>query len=75
METYTEQREHLLQSIEQDEEKVRVAMHELTGAAHFTVDVAERIKQLPLTCVIGACLVGAWLGSRGARGRVSGRRS
>ena len=38
-------------------------------------DLGERIKQLPLTWVIGACLVGAWLGTRGARARVAGQRS
>ena len=75
METYTEQRDHLLQSIERDEEKVRIAMHELAGAARFKLDVGERIKQFPLTWVIGACLVGVWLGSRGARVRVPGPRS
>lgn len=75
METYTEQRDHLRQSIEQDEEKMRVAMHELAGAARFKLDLGERIKQSPLTWVIGACLVGAWLGSRGARARVAGQRS
>lgn len=73
METYTEQRDQLLQSIEQDDEKVRVAVHELAGAARCKLDVSERIKQAPLTWVIGACLVGAWLGSRGARVRVAGR--
>jgi hypothetical protein len=75
VETYTEQRDHLLQSIERDEEKVRVAMHELAGVARFKLDVGERIKQFPLTWVIGACLVGMWLGSRGARVRVPGQRS
>jgi hypothetical protein len=75
VETYTEQRDHLLQSIERDEEKVRVAMHELAGVARFKLDVGERIKQFPLTWVVGACLVGMWLGSRGARARVPGQGS
>jgi hypothetical protein len=75
VETYTEQRDHLLQSIERDDERMRVAMHELAGAARFKFDVGERIKQFPLTWVIGACLVGAWLGSRGARMRVAGQRT
>jgi hypothetical protein len=75
VETYTEQRDHLLQSIEQDEEKMRVATHELAGAVRFKLDLGERIKQSPLTWVIGACLVGAWLGNRGARARVAGQRS
>ena len=75
METYTEQRDHLLRSIEQDDEKMRVATHELAGAVRVKLDLGERIKQSPLTWVIGACLVGAWLGSRGARARVAGQRS
>ena len=75
MATYAEQRDHLLQSIEQGEEKVRVARHELAGAARCKLDLGERIREFPLTWVIGACLMGAWLGSRGARVRVSGQRS
>ena len=75
METYTEQRDHLLRSIEQDEEEMRVATHELAEAVRFKLDRGERIKQAPLTWVIGACLVGAWLGSRGAPARVAGQRS
>jgi len=75
VETYTEQRDHLLRSIEQDDEKMRVATHELAGAVRVKLDLGERIKQSPLTWVIGACLVGAWLGSRGARARVAGQRS
>jgi hypothetical protein len=52
-----------------------VATHELAGAVRFKLDLGERIKQSPLTWVIGACLVGAWLGSRGARERIAGQRS
>jgi len=74
METYTEQRDHLVQSIERDDEKIRVAMHELAGAARFKLGLGERIKRFPLTWVISACLVGAWLGSRGARVGVAGQR-
>jgi len=75
VETYSEHRDHLLRSIEQDEEEMRVATHELTEAVRFKLDLGERIKQSPLTWVIGACLMGAWLGSRGARGLVAGQRS
>lgn len=64
---FEERREDLLHSIERDEEQVRVALHELTGAAGFKLDVGERIKAFPLTWAIGAFLVGAWLGSRGQR--------
>jgi len=71
---FAEQREDLLQGIEQDEEEVRAAMHELTGAAKSTLDVSEHIKKFPLTWTVGAFLVGVWLGSRGAPVPVAGQR-
>ena len=71
---FAEQREDLLQGIERDSEEVRVAVHELTGAARSTLNVSEHIKQFPLTWVIGAFLVGVWLGSRGAPAPVAGQR-
>ncbi len=64
--TFAEQREDLLESIERDQEEVRVAVHELTGAAGSALDVSEHIRKFPLTWAIGAFLVGAWLGRRGA---------
>jgi hypothetical protein len=63
---FAEQRDNLLQSIERDQEQVRVAMHELGGAAGLKLDVRARITDFPLTWAIGAFLVGVWLGSRGA---------
>jgi len=71
---FAEQREELLQSIERDQEEVRDAVQELAGAARFTLDVAERIKAFPLTWMLGAVLVGIWLGSRGAPIAVPGQR-
>ena len=71
---FAEQREDLLQGIERDQEEVRVAVHDLTGAAGSTLDVSEHIKKFPLTWAIGAFLVGVWLGSRGASERNSGGR-
>jgi len=61
---FAEQRDELLQSIEQDEEEVRIALHELGEAAEQKLDVSERIKTSPLTWAFGAFLVGAWLGAR-----------
>lgn len=63
---FTEQREDLLQGIERDQEEVRVAVHDLTGAVRSTLSVSDYIKQFPLTWAMGAFLVGLWLGSRGA---------
>lgn len=71
---FAEQREDLLQSIERNQEEVRVAMHELTSAAQSTLNVSEHIKEFPLTWAIGAFLVGAWLGSRSAPPNAAGQR-
>ena len=71
---FAEQREDLLQGIKRAEEAVRVAVHELTGAARATLDVSAHIKKFPLPWAIGAFLVGVWLGSRGAPAPVAGQR-
>lgn len=71
---FAEQREDLLQSIERDQEEVRVAVQELTGAARSKLNVSEHIKEFPLAWAIGAFLVGLWLGSRGASVDVAGQR-
>jgi len=64
---FAEQREDLLQSIERDEEVVRVAVQDLTGAAGAKLSMAQSINEYPLAWAISAFLVGAWLGSRGMR--------
>lgn len=71
---FVEQREDLRQGIERAQEEVRLAVHELAGAAGSTLDVSERIKKFPLTWAIGAFLVGVWLGSGGAPADVGGQR-
>ena len=70
---FAEQREDLLQLIERDQEEVRAAMHDLTGAARSKLDVSEHIREFPLTWAIGALLIGWWLGSRGPRGDATGQ--
>ena len=70
---FAEQRDDLLQSIERDQEEVRVAVQDLTGAARSKLNVSEHIKKLPLTWAIGAFLVGVWLGSRGAPTHAAGQ--
>ncbi len=47
MPDFAEQCEDLRQGIERDQEGVRVAVHELTGAAGSKLDVSEHIKQVP----------------------------
>ena len=71
---FAEQREDLLQSIERDQEDVRVAMHQLTGAAGAKLDVSEHIREAPLTWAMGAFLVGVWLGTRAAPLHAAGQR-
>jgi hypothetical protein len=63
---FAEQREDLLQSIERHQEDVRVAVHELAGAARSKLNASAHIKEFPLTWTVGAFVVGVWLGSRGA---------
>lgn len=63
---FAEQRDELLESIERDQEEVRVAVQELAGAARSAVDLSEHIRSAPLAWTLGAFLVGAWLGSRGS---------
>ncbi len=72
---FAEQREDLLQSIARDQEEVRVAVHELTGAAGSRLDVSSHIRRFPLTWAIGAFFVGAWLGRRGTAGDAAAQRS
>jgi hypothetical protein len=72
---FAAQRDDLLQGIERDQEGMRVAVHELTGAASSKLDLSAQIKKFPLTWTIGAFLVGVWLGGRGAPARVARQRS
>jgi hypothetical protein len=65
---FADQRQDLLQSIEREQEEVRVAVHELTAAARSTLDLREHVKRYPLTWAMGALLVGLWLGRRGGGG-------
>jgi len=67
---FAEERETLLQSIQRDQQEVRLAVQELTGAARSSLDVRERIREFPLAWAAGALLVGMWLGSRGGRADV-----
>jgi hypothetical protein len=61
---YAEQRDQLLESIERDQEELLEAVHELGDAAKATFDMSERIREHPLSWVIGGLLVGLWLGYR-----------
>ncbi len=56
-----EQQEELVHSIEHDEEELRAAVHDLTGAARAQLDVGNWIKEAPLTWLLGGVLFGVWL--------------
>lgn len=58
-----EQRAELQQSIERDEEELRAAVHDLTGAARSQLDVGEWINGAPLAWLVGGVLLGVWLGT------------
>jgi hypothetical protein len=64
---YIEQRDELLESIERDQEELRAAVHELTGAARETFALSEQIRERPWTWISAAFLFGLWLGIRGNR--------
>lgn len=66
---FAEQRDDLLRSIEREQEVVRVAVHELTGAAQSKLSIGERIEKYPLAWTLGGFLLGVWLGRR--RGAVA----
>ena len=72
---FAEQREDLLQSIERNQEDVRVAVRELTDAARSTLSLSEQIKKFPVAWTMGAFLVGAWLGGRGATSNAARQRN
>ena len=59
-----ERKEELLHSIEEDEEELLEAMHELTVATEQKLDVSRYIRSHPFAWVAGAFCAGLWLGMR-----------
>ncbi|HXC51774.1 MAG TPA: hypothetical protein VN634_12865 [Candidatus Limnocylindrales bacterium] len=60
----SERKEELLHSIEEDEEELLEAMHELAEATEQKLDIAQYIRSRPFAWVAGAFCVGLWLGMR-----------
>jgi hypothetical protein len=58
----TERHEELLQSIEEDEEVLREAVHELAEATERKLDVTRFVRASPIEWVLGAFCLGLWLG-------------
>ena len=63
--SYLHQRDELLESIERDEEQVRLAARELTEAARETFDLGDYIRKGPIAWLIGGFVFGIWLGRSG----------
>jgi len=61
---FQEQREDLRQTIEREQAVVRVALRDLSEAAGEKLDVKSHIQAHPLGWMVGAFLVGFWLGRR-----------
>jgi hypothetical protein len=61
---YAEQRDVLLESIEREQEELLDAVHDLTESARATFDLGDRIREYPLSWLVGGLLVGLWLGYR-----------
>jgi hypothetical protein len=72
---YSAQRDNLLDSIELDRRDQRVALHDLSRAAGNTLDLGDHIRSSPIAWMLGALLVGAWLGDRAAPSGAAERRN
>ena len=57
-----ERHEELLHAIEEDEEVLREAVHELAEATERKLDVTRFVRASPIEWVLGAFCVGLWLG-------------
>lgn len=58
----SERKEDLLHSLEEDEEALREAMHELAEATEHKLDLAQYVRTHPYAWIGGAFCVGLWLG-------------
>jgi hypothetical protein len=57
-----ESREVIEQSLEQHKQELRVAVADLSTAARPLSRPRDRVRAQPVLWVIGACLLGVWLG-------------
>lgn len=60
----SERKEELLHSIEEDEEELLEAMHELAEATEQKLDIKRYIRAHPYAWVAGAFCAGLWFGMR-----------
>jgi hypothetical protein len=65
---YAEQREHLVENVERDEEQLRRAVEDLKDAVERPFRLIERMKENPLPWLLSGVLLGFWLGSGSANG-------
>jgi transcriptional regulator of NAD metabolism len=60
-----DEREALVQSIEQDKAELLDAVDELKTAVQQQFQLREQIAEHPIPWLLGGLVVGLWLGSRG----------
>ena len=58
----SERKEELLHSIEEDEDELLEAMHELAEATEQKLDISQYIRSHPFAWVAGAFCAGLWFG-------------
>lgn len=69
MSPYAEQREELLQSIEQHEEEVRLAVENIADKARVKLRFLEQIRERPVVALVAAVGLGYVVARLVARGR------
>ena len=62
---YVEQIEELQSSLANDQQELRAAVDRVKRAVSEPLDVPRRIRESPAPWMLGAALVGLWLGARG----------
>ncbi len=60
----SERRDELAESIRRNRTDLHAALHEVTGTARSLVTLSEHIRGAPLQWLLGALVVGVWLGTR-----------
>jgi hypothetical protein len=66
-ETAAERQDELLHGLDEDEELLREAVHELAEATEQKLDITKYIRESPIAWLAGAFCVGLWLGMANER--------
>lgn len=63
--TYADQIEALQESLASNQQELRASVERVKRAVREPLDVQKRIRESPAPWVLGAALLGLWLGTRG----------